>query len=197
MLKRLFDFIAASIGLVLLAPLLAAVALAVRRSSSGPVIFRQVRVGRAGADFVLCKFRTMRAPVAPVDGATFEAGSTARVTPIGRVLRKWKLDELPQLWNVVKGDMALVGPRPEVRQWVQAYPERWSRVLRVRPGITDPASIEFRDEEEVLAAAPDPADYYRRVVLPRKLDLYERYVDTHTFSGDIRILFKTLRAVFR
>ncbi len=195
MLKRLFDLVAASIGLVLMAPLLAVVAFAVKRSSPGPVIFRQVRVGRAGGDFVLYKFRTMRTAGEPADGATFEAGSTIRVTPVGRVLRKWKLDELPQLWNVVKGDMALVGPRPEVRQWVEAYPDRWERVLSVRPGVTDPASIEFRNEEELLSAAPNPADHYRRVVLPRKLDLYEHYVDARTFRGDVVILFRTLRAV--
>ena len=221
MLKRLFDAIAASLGLMILAPLLAMVALAVRRYSPGPVFFRQVRVGREGHDFVLCKFRTMAEgqktggrkqgtgkadlgsrtsdlglPTSE-DGATFDAGSTLRVTPIGSILRRWKLDELPQLWNVLKGDMSLVGPRPEVRKWVDAYPGRWAKVLTIRPGITDPASIEFRNEEELLAAAPCPEDYYRHVVLPRKLELYEAYVRTRCFWGDVGILFRTVWAVVR
>lgn len=122
---------------------------------------------------------------------SFDAGSSVRVTRVGKLLRKTKLDELPQLWNVLVGDMSLVGPRPEVRKWVEAYPERWEKVLIVQPGITDPASIEFRNEEELLAAAPNPEAYYRDVILPRKLDLYEEYVRNHTFGGDIAILIKT------
>jgi lipopolysaccharide/colanic/teichoic acid biosynthesis glycosyltransferase len=117
------------------------------------------------------------------------------VTRVGKLLRKTKLDELPQLWNVLVGDMSLVGPRPEVRKWVEAYPDRWSKVLAVRPGITDPASIEFRNEEELLAAAPDPKTCYRDVILPRKLDLYEEYVETRSFWGDVGILLKTVWAV--
>jgi len=129
------------------------------------------------------------------DGGAFDAGDTSRVTAVGRVLRKTKLDELPQLWNVLKGDMSLVGPRPEVRKWVEAYPERWAKVLSVRPGITDPASIEFRNEEELLAQAGDPEAYYRDVILPRKLDLYEEYVAKRSLGGDISIMFKTVFAV--
>jgi lipopolysaccharide/colanic/teichoic acid biosynthesis glycosyltransferase len=117
------------------------------------------------------------------------------VTRVGKLLRKTKLDEFPQLWNVLVGDMSLVGPRPEVRKWVEAYPDRWAKVLAVRPGITDPASIEFRNEEELLAAAPNPETYYRKVILPRKLDLYEEYVETRSFWGDVGILLKTVWAV--
>jgi lipopolysaccharide/colanic/teichoic acid biosynthesis glycosyltransferase len=117
------------------------------------------------------------------------------VTGVGRFLRKTKLDELPQLWNVLFGEMSLVGPRPEVRAWVGAYPERWAVVHRVRPGITDPASIEFRNEEELLSVAVNPDAYYRDVILPRKLDLYEEYIRSRTLSGDIGIVFRTVAAV--
>ncbi len=143
---------------------------------------------------MLFKFRTMTVRKGTEQGS-FDAGSAARVTRVGAFLRKTKLDELPQLWNVLKGDMSLVGPRPEVRKWVEAYPERWARVLTVRPGITDPASIEFRNEEDILAASPDPERTYREVILPRKLDLYEEYVRTRSFWGDVGILLKTVWAV--
>jgi lipopolysaccharide/colanic/teichoic acid biosynthesis glycosyltransferase len=193
-MKRLLDMAGALAGLVLLAPLLAAVWLAVILDSGRPVLFRQRRVGRGGREFTLFKFRSMTTRRGAEDGS-FDAGSVARVTRVGGLLRKTKLDELPQLWNVLRGDMSLVGPRPEVRLWVAAYPERWARVLGVRPGITDPASIEFRNEEKLLAAAPDPEAFYRTVVLPRKLDLDEQYVATHSLRGDIVILLKTVRAV--
>ncbi|MEI6809435.1 MAG: sugar transferase [bacterium] len=223
MFKRILDVTASILGLIILSPVLAVVAVTVRLTSVGPALFRQVRVGRGGQNIVLCKFRTMRMqgtgdrreqranverPTVNTDPnkeknrspksevhATFEAGATNRVTPIGKVLRKTKLDELPQLWNVIKGDMSLVGPRPEVRKWVEAYPERWTKVLIVRPGITDPASIEFRNEEEILAAAADPERLYREAILPRKLDLYEEYVRTRSFWGDVAILIKTVWAV--
>ena len=124
-------------------------------------------------------------------------GNRRRVTGVGRLLRATKLDELPQLWNVLKGDMSLVGPRPEVRQWVAAYPERWARVLTVKPGITDPASIVYRDEESILARSPDPERTYREDILPHKLDLYEEYVRSRNFFGDIGIILKTLFAVIK
>ena len=178
-----------------MSPLLSVIALAISLGSGAPVLFRQVRVGLGGRDFLLYKFRTMR-PATGTQQGSFDAGSMARVTRLGLILRKWKLDELPQLWNVFKGDMALVGPRPEVRKWVDAYPERWAQVLTVRPGITDPASIVYRNEAEILAGAPDPEDYYRKEILPQKLDLYQRYVTTHTTRGDIMILFRTMMAVF-
>jgi lipopolysaccharide/colanic/teichoic acid biosynthesis glycosyltransferase len=127
----------------------------------------------------------------------FDAGVTSRVTPVGQILPKWKLDELPQLWNVLIGDMSLVGPRPEIRKWVEAYPERWAKVLTVRPGITDPASIEFRNEEDLLAAAADPERHYRKVVLPQKLEFYEEYVQTRSFWGDLGIVFKTFFVLVR
>ena len=193
-MKRCLDCLAAAAGLAIAGPLVLFVALMVRLSSDGPVFFRQVRVGRNGREFLLYKFRTMRVARGAEKGS-FDAGDASRVTPLGKVLRKWKLDELPQLWNVLAGDMSLVGPRPEVRRWVDAYPERWSRVLTVRPGITDPASIAYRNEEELLARSPDPERTYREVILPHKLSLYEAYVQGRSFSGDVKILFKTLRAV--
>ena len=194
MLKRSFDLVVAALALGLFAPLLAALAIAVRLSSSGPVLFRQERIGQHGRVFVLLKFRTMLV-LSGTEKGSFDAGNSSRITTMGRGLRKTKLDELPQLWNVLIGDMALVGPRPEVRQWVGVYPERWAKVLTVRPGITDPASIVYRDEEEILARSTDPERIYREEILPHKLSLYEEYVHTRSFGGDIGIIFKTLKVV--
>jgi lipopolysaccharide/colanic/teichoic acid biosynthesis glycosyltransferase len=194
MLKRLFDLVAALLGLLVLSPLLLIIALAVRLSSRGHVLFRQSRVGRGGVDFILFKFRTMAVREGSERGS-FDAGDTSRVTRIGRLLRATKLDELPQLWNVLRGEMSLVGPRPEVRKWVEIYPERWTRVHTVRPGITDPASILFRHEERILAESSDPERVYREQILPRKLGLYQQYVRTATFLKDLGILCWTARAV--
>ncbi len=195
-LKRCFDLFAAFTGAVLLLPLLIFLAAAILLTSGRPILFRQRRVSHGGCDFMLCKFRTMTV-ASGTEGGSFDVGSTVRVTPIGRILRQWKLDELPQLWNVICGNMALVGPRPEVRKWVEAYPERWARVLTVKPGITDPASIVYRNEEDILARSSDPEKTYREEILPHKLDLYEEYVRTCSFWGDIGILMKTFWAVFR
>ena len=193
-MKRILDIAGALVGVVLISPLLAVVWMAVVLESGRPGLFRQRRMGRRGSEFTLYKFRTMTVQRGTERGS-FDVGSSARVTRVGKLLRKTKLDELPQLWNVLVGDMSLVGPRPEVRKWVEAYPDRWAKVLAVRPGITDPASIEFRNEEELLAAAPDPETCYRDVILPRKLDLYEEYVETRSFWGDVGILLKTVWAV--
>ena len=195
-MKRLLDIAGALAGLLLLAPLLAVLAAGVRVTSGAPVLFRQARVGRGGREFTLLKFRSMTVARGTERGS-FDAGRAARVTPFGRLLRRTKLDELPQLWNVLRGDMSLVGPRPEVRKWVDVYPARWARVLAVRPGLTDPASIVYRDEEELLAAAPDPERAYREEVLPRKLSLYEQYVEGRGLGRDVAILWRTLRAVVR
>jgi lipopolysaccharide/colanic/teichoic acid biosynthesis glycosyltransferase len=194
--KRAFDVIAATLGLLLSLPLLALVAGAVLMADGYPVLFRQARVGLCGRDFALLKFRTMSVRQGAEHGS-FDAGSAARITRLGGLLRRAKLDELPQLWNVLKGQMSMVGPRPEVRRWVDAYPTRWAGVLAVRPGITDPASIEYRNEEQLLAASPDPETKYREEILPRKLDLYEQYVRERSFAGDLHILLKTIAAVIR
>ena len=195
-MKRVFDLTVASLGLLALTPFIAIVAVAVRLGSNGPVFFRQTRVGLNGEDFVLYKFRTMTARSGSESGS-FDIGDASRVTRIGRFLRATKLDELPQLWNVVRGDMALVGPRPEVRKWVDAYPERWAFVHTVKPGITDPAAVVYRHEERILAAATDPEDAYRNRILPHKLDLYEQYVRSATFLGDLKIVVQTGLALTR
>jgi lipopolysaccharide/colanic/teichoic acid biosynthesis glycosyltransferase len=172
-------------------PLFLLVALLVLWNDGRPVIFRQMRVGQNGCEFMLYKFRTM--VVCPLnEKGSFGPGDTSRVTPTGYLLRKTKLDELPQLWNVIKGDMSLVGPRPEVRKWVEAYPERWAGVLTVRPGITDPASLIYRNEEELLAHSADPEAYYRDQILPHKLDIYESYVRTRTYGSDLNLMFLTI-----
>ncbi|WP_406700196.1 sugar transferase [Singulisphaera sp. Ch08] len=194
MVKRTFDLVVAILALVLLMPVLFLIAVAVRLSSHGPVLFKQIRVGRGGRDFILLKFRTMSVRAGSEAGA-FDAGDTSRVTRVGAFLRATKLDELPQLWNVVRGDMSLVGPRPEVRMWVFVDKNRWSMVHSVRPGITDPASLVYRHEERYLASCPDPETTYREQILPRKLDMYEAYVRTRTFAGDVSILWRTGLAV--
>lgn len=192
--KRAFDVVMSLGGLVVALPALVAIAAAVRGSSPGPALFRQNRVGRGGREFVLLKFRTMTVR-ADAETGSFDAGNSARVTRVGRILRATKLDELPQLWNVLRGDMSLVGPRPEVRKWVDAAPERWAFVHKVLPGITDPASIVFRDEERLLAGAADPERMYREEILPRKLGLYEDYVRTQSFGKDLAILARTFVAI--
>lgn len=193
-MKRVLDIVVATLGLVVLAPLLLLLAIAVAVTSPGGAFFRQTRVGRDRRPFRLVKFRSMAVRQGSEDGS-FDAGSTARVTPIGRLIRRTKLDELPQLWNVLIGDMSLVGPRPEVPSWTEVHRERWDRVLSVRPGITDPASIEFRDEESILAASSDPEACYRDEILPRKLDLAETYVRERSLGGDLAIIMRTMAAI--
>jgi lipopolysaccharide/colanic/teichoic acid biosynthesis glycosyltransferase len=195
-MKRALDVVASAVGLLLLLPLLALVSALVWFCSGRPILFRQERVGRFGGTFRIVKFRSMTVRPSTSEVA-FEPGNSSRITPVGLWLRRTKIDELPQLWNVLKGDMSLVGPRPEVRLWVDAYPERWAHVLTVRPGITDPASVVYRDEEDVLARSADPHRCYREEVLPHKLDLYERYLATHSFWKDVRILLETTCVVFR
>jgi lipopolysaccharide/colanic/teichoic acid biosynthesis glycosyltransferase len=173
---------------------LAASALAVKLSSPGPVLFRQTRVGRGGRPFRILKFRSMR------DGASgpqVTAGGDDRITPVGRVLRRHKLDELPQLWNVLVGDMSLVGPRPEVQRYVERFAADYERILAVRPGITDRAALEYRDEESVLAAAADPEAAYVSTVLPAKIQLYHRYLDEMSLRTDVTLVLRTLAKLIR
>lgn len=192
-MKRAVDLVGAALGLVVGSPVLLAAAVAVRLSSPGSIIFRQVRVGRQGETFEICKLRSMRSDAV---GAAVTVGEDPRITGVGRWLRSTKLDELPQLWNVLRGDMSLVGPRPEVPHFVAMWPsEAREVILSVRPGITDPASIEFRREAESLAAATDPERHYVEVVLPRKVELYCAYVRTRTVMGDLAILARTIRHV--
>ncbi|KZY35108.1 hypothetical protein A3754_12295 [Alcanivorax sp. HI0083] len=196
MAKRFFDIVLSLCALVALAPVMLAVAVAVKADSSGPVFFRQIRVGLGGRDFEIMKFRSMSHDPVASQGA-FDAGNSSRVTSVGQVIRKTKLDELPQFVNVLKGDMSIVGPRPEVRKWVEAYPDRWSKVHRVRPGITDPAAIEFSDEEGMLSEYDDPNEVYRTVILPRKLDLYELYIERRSLFFDVGVMLKTFTKILR
>jgi lipopolysaccharide/colanic/teichoic acid biosynthesis glycosyltransferase len=196
MSKRAFDLLGAAAGLFLLAPLLLLIALWIRLDSPGPVLYRQQRVGRGGRLFTIYKFRSMQQR--PVDGPQLTVGADPRVTRSGRFLRHYKLDELPQLWNVLEGSMSLVGPRPEVPRYVACYPLEQRRVvLSVAPGITDWAAIRYKDENAVLARAADPERAYVEAVLPVKLDYYVRYVKERSFWGDVRILAHTLAAILR
>jgi lipopolysaccharide/colanic/teichoic acid biosynthesis glycosyltransferase len=191
MLKRTFDIFLALCGLIISLPLLIIIALAIKTEDGGPVLFRQVRVGRYGKKFTILKFRSMSiAKHLPFNG--FEPGNKSRITKTGKIIRKTKLDELPQLFNVLKGEMSFVGPRPEVEYWVSKFPERWKYVHQVRPGITDSASIEFRNEEDLLAKSPDPVAVYEQTILPRKLSLYEDYIRNVSLTGDIKIVIKTI-----
>ncbi len=195
MMKRLFDVVLSAVALVVLAPLFLAIAVWVRLDSRGPVFFRQIRVGRLGCTFRIHKFRTMVVDAEKI-GPALTVGSDPRVTRSGTLLRRYKLDELPQLIDVLRGDMSLVGPRPELPQYVALYPPRQrERVLSIRPGITDPASLEFLRESEVLAAAVDPERAYRDQILPRKLQIYVEYAEAASFCGDLRILLRTVGAI--
>ena len=197
MAKRIFDWLASSFGLLVLSPLLLALALWIKLDSNGPVFFRQDRVGRGGRTFRIHKFRTMVSD-AEKKGLQITVGADARVTRVGHWLRKYKLDELPQLLDVWLGNMSLVGPRPEVPRYVACYPADVREVvLSVRPGITDRASIEFKDENEILGRAADPHTAYVNEVLPIKLRYYVEYVNTRSLLGDISLIFKTFTALVR
>jgi lipopolysaccharide/colanic/teichoic acid biosynthesis glycosyltransferase len=194
-LKRAMDVAASAVGLLLLSPLLLGVALWVKLDSPGPVFFRQERVGRHGRPFRIHKFRTMVAD-ASQRGAQITVGADARITRAGQWLRGRKLDELPQLIDVLQGTMSLVGPRPEVPRYVALYPaDVRAEVLSVRPGITDLASIEFRRENELLAAAADPEREYVQVVMPQKLQYARTYVQQATLLGDLQLIWRTVRVL--
>ncbi|WP_305821224.1 sugar transferase [Massilia brevitalea] len=194
MMKRAFDLTAAALGVVLLLPLLAAIALWVKLDSRGPVLFRQLRVGRGGQLFEILKFRTMAAASDPQRQLT--VGRDPRITRAGHLLRRYKLDELPQLINVVGGSMSLVGPRPEVPRYVACYPPALrDLVLSVQPGVTDLAAILYKDESSILGQAADPERAYIETILPTKLEYYARYVRERSFWGDVRIIFRTLGAL--
>lgn len=193
MSKRLFDVAAALVALIVLAPLLAVVALAVKLDSPGPVLFRQERVGRHGVPFRIHKFRTMVAD-APQRGPPITVGGDPRITRLGAWLRRTRIDELPQLFDVLRGAMSLVGPRPEVARYVAQWPpELRERVLAVRPGITDPASLEFIDEAALLAAAADPEREYVERIAPRKMRAAADYAAHATLRSDLVVIARTLR----
>jgi lipopolysaccharide/colanic/teichoic acid biosynthesis glycosyltransferase len=195
MAKRAIDLLIAAAGLLLLAPLLLVVGLAIKLDSPGPVFFRQERVGKNGRPFRIFKFRTMREqPADPPVQIT--VGADPRITRVGAFLRRTKLDELAQLIDVLRGTMSLVGPRPEVPRYVALYPaDLRAKVLSVRPGITDPASLAYRDENSLLARAADPEREYVEVVMPAKLRCAAAYVDNMSLGADLRLMVATLKAV--
>ena len=192
MAKRVFDLVISITGLILLSPVMLGIALAIILGSSGPVLFRQTRVGRFGKPFTIYKYRTM-VPDADQLGEKITIGQDPRITNVGSFLRRYKLDELPQLFNVLKGDMSLVGPRPEVPEYIEYYPGlEKNEVLSIRPGITDMASIEFRNENLLLMTADDPVREYIDNILPRKIELYKKYVRERTLWLDMIIIMKTV-----
>ena len=195
-MKRLFDVLTCSLALILLLPLELAIALCIVSDSRGGVFYRQTRVGKNGNDFSLLKFRTMR-PRADQNGPLITIGADNRITRCGHLLRKYKLDELPQLINIVKGDMSIVGPRPEVRKYVELYNERQRKVLSVRPGLTDYASLEYISESELLAQSSNPEKTYVDEIMPAKLELNLKYIENQSVKVDIKLIFKTLMAIVK
>ena len=194
MIKRAFDFVASALGLIALSPLLAVLAILVKLTSRGPILYRGVRAGRNGVPLRILKFRTMVADAEKVGGPT-TSDDDERVTKIGLLMRRFKLDELPQLFNVLSGTMSLVGPRPEVLSEVAEYSPEQLRALEMRPGITDWASIWNCDEGAVLSGAANPHAAYKERIQPRKLKLQIKYRDEHSFSMDMKIIFYTLRKI--
>jgi lipopolysaccharide/colanic/teichoic acid biosynthesis glycosyltransferase len=188
--KRLFDIVASGLGLIVLSPLFLVIAIWIKLDSKGPIFYRQVRVGRYNKDFRIFKFRSMRVGSDKGSLVTI-GGQDERITRAGCFIRKYKLDELPQLINVLIGDMSLVGPRPEVRHYVNYWTPEQMHVLDVRPGITDPASIKYLDENELLEKAENPEKYYIEVIMQEKIKLYLQYVEKQSFLYDITLIFKT------
>ena len=195
-MKRLFDILLSGLGLLIISPLFLIVAIWIKLDSPGPIFYRQVRVGRYNKDFRIFKFRSMR--IGSDKGSLVTIGGRdPRITRSGYFIRKFKIDELPQLINVLVGDMSLVGPRPEVRHYVNYWTEEQMHVLDVRPGITDPASINFRNENELLAQAEDPEKYYIEVIMQEKIKLYLDYVKKNSLWYDIKLIFQTFWVIIK
>ena len=189
--KRIFDFICSTLGLIILSPILIAIVIKIKTDSDGPVFFKQIRVGEKKKEFEILKFRTMVVDAEKL-GRQITVGNDSRITKVGGFLRKYKLDELPQLINVFKGDMSLVGPRPEVPRYVELYNEEQRKVLEVKPGITDLASIRYRDENDLLGEAENPDDLYINTIMPDKLALNLEYIKKNNVFFDIYIILKTI-----
>jgi len=196
MLKRVFDVALSSLALLLVSPVLLVAVIAVKVGSRGPVLFRQERVGKNFRRFKILKFRTMVVD-APKLGGQITAGADPRITRVGHLLRKSKVDELPQLFNVLIGDMSVVGPRPEVPKYVEMFADDYRTILSVRPGITDPASIVYRDESSILARSSDPEQAYISEILPHKIELAKQYVGSISLSQDVKIVLQTFSAILR
>jgi len=191
MIKRLTDVVFSALGLIALSPVFAVTAILIKYDSRGPVFFRQERMGRDFRPFMIYKFRTMRAG-AEKKGALITVGGDARITPVGSFIRRYKIDELPQLINVFFGDMSLVGPRPEVRKYAELFSSDFRKLLRVRPGITDPASLRYSEEEAILASSGDWQEHYVKRILPEKIKLSLRYLDSRSVLYDLKLIFRTI-----
>ncbi|HAY33075.1 MAG TPA: sugar transferase [Ignavibacteria bacterium] len=196
MLKRTFDIIFSFLGLLLLTPFIIIISIIIKAGSTGPAFYIQSRVGRNNKDFGLYKFRSMKKE-SDRSGLLTVGDRDPRITGAGYYLRKYKLDEIPQLLNVFKGDMSFVGPRPEVRKYVVLYSEEQMKVLNVRPGITDPASIKYRNENELLAGAENPEKYYVNEIMPDKIRINLEYLNDRSFFSDVKIILKTLKALVK
>lgn len=195
LLKRCFDFLVSGIAIVALIPLFIIVGILIKTGSKGSVLFKQIRVGKNGEEFKILKFRTMVVDAEKL-GMQITVGQDKRITKVGKILRKTKLDELPQLGNVFLGDMSFVGPRPEVPKYVNMYTEEQKKVLLVRPGITDLASIEFRNENDILANSENPEKTYIKEIMPKKLELNFEYIKNVSVISDIKIIINTLIKIF-
>lgn len=189
MLKRGFDIVASFFGLITLSPVMLVVLVLIKLRTPGPAFFYQKRVGRHGKSFTMYKFRTM---VVNHDGNTISVKGENRITPLGTKLRKYKLDELPELLNILKGDMSFVGPRPDVPEYIKKLSDEELMILDLRPGITSPASIKYANEEEIVAATSDPKKYYNEVIWPDKIRMNMEYSKRRSFLGDISLIFKTI-----
>jgi lipopolysaccharide/colanic/teichoic acid biosynthesis glycosyltransferase len=194
--KRTFDAVAAAAGLIVLSPVIAVIAIAIKRGSNGPLLYKGTRVGMNGEPFQMLKFRTMVVDADKIGGSSTPEDDP-RITPIGKTLRKYKLDELPQLINVLKGDMSFVGPRPQVQWAVDLYTPEEREILTVRPGITDEASLKFSNEAEILKGSKDPDKDYIEKIHPEKMRLSREYVRNRSFSGDLSIIARTAGAIFK
>jgi lipopolysaccharide/colanic/teichoic acid biosynthesis glycosyltransferase len=196
LIKRLFDILMSLIGIIILSPFFILISLFIKLDSKGPVMFKQIRVGRAERNFKILKFRTMVTD-AEKKGAQITVGRDSRITRVGHFLRKSKLDEIPQLFNVLKGDMSLVGPRPEVPKYTRYYNSSQRRIFEIRPGITDLASIKYRDENEILAQSDRPEETYIEEIMVDKLKLNLQYLSERSLLTDIKIIFMTLLKIIK
>ncbi|MBS6025346.1 MAG: sugar transferase [Paeniclostridium sordellii] len=194
MIKRLFDIGASSIGLILLSPILILIAICIKLDSKGPVFFKQIRVGKNKELFKIYKFRTMVTDAEKL-GKQITIGNDTRITKVGTFIRKCKLDELPQLINVLNGDMSLVGPRPEVPKYVELYDDYQEQILLVQPGITDYASIEFRNESEILGESENPESKYINDIMPYKIELNIKYIKNISLYEDLKLITRTIKAI--
>ncbi len=195
-LKRIFDLISSVLVLIFISPFFLLIGILIKISDCGPIFFSHTRVGKNFTPFRVYKFRTMVVDASQI-GPPITAGNDSRITKIGRFLRKTKLDEIPQLFNVLKGDMSIVGPRPEVYKYVEMFPDEYQKILQVKPGLTDYATIEFRDEEKILKKYNDPEAGYTREVIPAKIELYKKYLRDEGFFTDMKLIFLTLWKLIR